>query len=89
MGVAVMGVPAVEPAPVMGGPPPAPVMGVPPRPSLRLKAKVEMIKNSIGDDSFCSTSISGILKEANALMGLETEGTLPDQAAKLSAELGI
>ena len=75
-----MGVPAVAPAPVMG---------VPPRPSLRLKAKVEMIKNSIGDDSFCSTSISGILKEANALMGLETEGTLPDQAAKLSAELGI
>ena len=89
MGVAVMGVPAVAPAPVMGVPPPAPVMGVPPRPSLRLKAKVEMIKNSIGDDSFCSTSISGILKEANALMGLETEGTLPDQAAKLSAELGI
>ena len=44
---------------------------------------------TIGDDSFCSTSISGILKEANALMGLETEGTLPDQAAKLSAELGI
>ena len=89
MGVAVMGVPAGAPAPVMGVPPPAPVMGVPPRPSLRLKAKVEMIKNSIGDDSFCSTSISGILKEANALMGLETEGTLPDQAAKLSAELGI
>jgi hypothetical protein len=89
MGVAVMGVPAVAPAPVMGVPPPAPVMGVPPRPLLRLKAKVEMIKNSIGDDSFCSTSISGILKEANALMGLETEGTLPDQAAKLSAELGI
>ena len=89
MGVAVMGVPAVAPAPVMGVPPPAPVMGVPPRPSLRLKAEVEMIKNSIGDDSFCSTSISGILKEANALMGLETEGTLPDQAAKLSAELGI
>ena len=46
-------------------------------PATGLMAEVDALKNCLGPDLFHSSSVIGIVKEANTIVGLPTEATLP------------
>jgi hypothetical protein len=52
-----------------------------------LKAQVDQIKAALTMDP--AMAMPAAIKEANAQMGLDDQGTLPEQVAKLMAALGI
>ena len=58
-------------------------------PATGLMAEVDALKNCLGPDLFHSSSVIGIVKEANTIVGLPTEATLRDQAAELFRQLEI
>ena len=53
-----------------------------------LLQQVQRIKEALGLDEPTAPALPA-LKKANELMGLPSEGTLPEQAAKLLQALGI
>ena len=57
---------------------------------MTLMAKVDSIKNALGGaDKFHTSTVVGILEEANTMMGIKTEGVIAKRVEKVLAEIDI
>ena len=56
---------------------------------MTLMAKMDSIKNALGGaDKFHTSTVVGILEEANTMMGIKTEGVIAKRVEKVLAEIG-